>query len=276
MVSSNLAINISFPFCYRRCTYCTKTVCKYDPKVVKAYSKALITEIESMAEEFEDYTVDSIYLSGSPCLMEPSDLNRVLVKVRESFNLNKNVFIAVKTRPGEYSRAILDKLRDNGVNHYIVSLMTANESLHQFLGRPYDIDKISMADMAIKNFNMRDLGFELMYNIPGQSERDFDNDLNRILSYKPEHISLYSFNGKINKCERLTELGYIQYTDNDYCLKGHENKYIVHIKEGKEYLGIGYRSKSHIDGVSYVTGKSLDFYLSNPVSFDNMTDIKKS
>ena len=115
-----------------------------------------------------------------------------------------------------------------------------------------------------------------MYNIPGQSERDFDNDLNRILSYKPEHISLYSFNGKINKCERLTELGYIQYTDNDYCLKGHENKYIVHLKEGKEYLGIGYRSKSHIDGVSYVTGKSLDFYLSNPVSFDNMTDIKKS
>ena len=50
----------------------------------------------------------------------------------------------------------------------------------------------------------------------------------------------------------------------------------MHLKEGKEYLGIGYRSKSHIDGVSYVTGKSLDFYLNNPVSFDNMTDIKKS
>lgn len=275
MVSSKLALNISFPFCYKRCTYCTKTVCKYDPKVVKAYSKALISEIENMGEEFEDYTVESIYLSGSPCLMEPSDLNRVLEKVREAFKLDDNVFIAVKTRPGEYSRAILDKLRDNGVNHYIVSLMTANESLHQFLGRPYDIDKISMADTAIRNFNMRDLSFELMYNMPGQSEKDFDNDLNRILSYKPEHVSLYSFNEKIKNCERLTDLGYIQYTENDYCLEGHENRYIMHLKDGKEYLGLGYRSRSYVDGVSYVTGRSLDFYLSDPTSADNMTDIKR-
>ena len=75
--------------------------------------------------------------------------------------------------------------------------------------------------------------------------------------------------------ERLIELGYERYSENDYCLSGHENRYIQHIRDGKEYLGIGYRSKSYIDGVSYVTGRSLGRYLSDPLNFENMTDIKR-
>ena len=71
----------------------------------------------------------------------------------------------------------------------IFCIQTINDSLHFLLNRPYSIDAVTMADKAIRNFNVRDLSFELLYGIPGQTEHMFMSDLERILYYEPEHVT---------------------------------------------------------------------------------------
>lgn len=214
--------------------------------------------------------------------MPAVDLAAILQKVREVFHVKENDFISVCTMPGEYSRAFLDRLRDNGVNFYIVSIPTTQESLHNLLSRPYSLDAITMADTAIRNFRMRDLSFEIMYGIPGQSEKDVICDLEKTLAYNPEHITLYpltihsstriaeqcqsvSIKEKVKQFtlakQLLEERGYRQYTSCDFALTGRENRYILLQDETLDQIGIGYHADTLFEGFRYHNGPDINTYL---------------
>ena len=113
-----LILQLNFPFCFHKCSYCAHPVCSYDAKTLRVYADAMVKEIEANAEDMQDYIVTAISIEGeSPGLMLPEDLQKILRKAKKSFHISDDCFISIQTMPGDYSRSLLDKMRDNGANH---------------------------------------------------------------------------------------------------------------------------------------------------------------
>lgn len=186
-----LILQLNIPFCFKRCDYCGMAVCKYDDKVIRAYVGAMVREIEAAAGEMEDYEVAAVSLEGgSPVLAGPGGLQELLRAVRKGFRMAEDAEISLQTMPGDYSRALMEKMRDCGVNHWIFGVATAEAREHSLLGRPYRYDALSMVDVAVKTFDVRRLSFELLYGIPGQTMRSLEHSLEKVLYYAPEHVTL--------------------------------------------------------------------------------------
>ncbi len=284
----NLIMQINIPFCYRRCSYCSVPCCRFDEKVAAAYVQAMLREIEAASEGMEEYEITAISIEGgSPVLATPGGLQAILRRVKKQFRLSETVQISLQTMPGEYSRALMEKMRDNGVNHWIVGLQTAELAEHELLERPYRFDALTMVDTVMRNFRMRDCSFELLYGIPGQTMKSWKNSLEKALYYAPEHMTLYPLRleegtklqqkcilGEVKPCtkeeterfyswakEYLEGLGYQAYTVCDFAKPGKENQFRLNQLNGTEQLGIGYEAVSLLEGVTYSNGHSLDEYL---------------
>jgi len=287
-MKKDLILQINIPFCTHRCSYCADRVCAYDASVSAAYVKALLNEINAAAPDAEDYCVSAISLEGGcPSLLEPSGLQAVLRSVKKNFTLAEDVQISLQTLPGDYSRALMEKMRDNGVNFWIVGLETAELREHELLQRPYRFDAITMVDTALNAFHPRALSFDLLCGIPGQTEVSWEHTLDAALAYDPDHITIYPLRYPAGSAlqldraagllepvsaeeearllsiarEKLNRLGYSAYTRCDYCKPGKENRFRLGQLNGTEQLGLGYNALTIMDGYTYRSGHSLQEYL---------------
>ena len=294
MTKRPLLLQICIPFCVRQCSYCDYPYCTYDPGTLRAYRDALLAEIDSCIGEFPDHQVDAISIEGgSPALLGPDALFQVLLRVRKVFSCASDLQISLQTMPGDYSRALMEKMRDAGVNHWIIGLETTQASEHELLKRPYKFDAVTMVDMAVRTFAPRALSFDLLAGIPGQTERSLKRSLEHCLFYAPEHMSIYplrihagsEMEAAASACENgsasdqaavledyaaafLKEYGFTRYTKYDYSRDGHVHRYRLKYLQGCEHLGIGYHAESWVDGVMWKNGHSLQEYIDHSAEFD--------
>lgn len=97
----HLIIQLNFPFCFKHCSFCPQSVCKYSPQLMRTYTDAMVREIQSVSEEMTDYEVTAVSIEGgSPVLAEPSGLQKALRALRKQFHLAQNVQISLQTMPG--------------------------------------------------------------------------------------------------------------------------------------------------------------------------------
>ncbi|MBR2260011.1 MAG: hypothetical protein IJ899_22290 [Blautia sp.] len=290
-----MIIQLTIPFCFRRCSYCAQPFCKYDMTTIAAYAKAVLAEIEASSKDFSGREVTAVSIEGGcPGLMSPSDLKDIIRTIRRSFRLSERAQISLQTMPGDYSRALMQGLLDTGVNHWIFGVGTTERAEHELLERPYKYDALTMADMAIKTFSPRDLSFDLLYGIPEQTERSFSTSLDRVLAYQPDHLTLIPLriengtrlqqkmlagilaevsNEQYRKLylmakEKLEGLGYTAYDEaplsTAFSLPDKENRFRLGQLHGEDQLGIGYGARSILEGFTYTNGHSLGEYLAHP------------
>ena len=304
-----LILNLNIPFCVKQCSYCSYAYCAYDPQVLRAYGKALLLEIDSCAGEYPDYEVQAISVEGgSPALLGADLLSQALHKLRNAFSCADDLQISLQTMPGDYSRALMERMRDAGVNFWIIGLQTAQLREHEVLERPYHFDAITMADMAIRTFLPRALSFDLLAGIPGQTVRSLEQNLERCLYYEPDHITVYPLSihpgsrlekriasGELPAVSGqnmeelcgfaeafLKEHGFRRYTAYDYTRRMDPagkslsvccvNRYRLLYLQDTEYLGIGYHGTSCIDGCMWQNGHSLQEYIDHPAEIEITAD----
>lgn len=290
-MAKDLIIQVNIPLCVRRCAHCGQTICKYDPDLAKIYARSLLREIEVVAPEMADYAVRAVALEGgSPALLAAADLQDIIRALKKQFHLTSDVQISLQTMPGDYSRALMEKMRDSGVNFWTIGLATADRSEHEQLRRPYRYDALTMVDMAVKTFEPRALSFDLIYGIPGQTLRSWDHTLSSALAYGPDHLCLHAIdltgncalrqdvtlglleaptpdhirNLRDAAADQLIAMGYTEYLPDSFCLPGRENRFLRLQSQGCEQLGLGYQATSRMDGYIYTNGHSLREYMTHP------------
>ena len=294
-MNHDMILQINVPLCVRRCAHCGLGICRYDADLGAAYAKALVQEIGAVAEEFEDRTVRAVSIEGgSPALLAPGDLQAVLRTLRRGFALSEDVQISLQTMPGDYSRALMEKMRDNGVNLWRVGLATADLREHELLRRPYRFDALTMVDMAVRTFQPRDLCFEVVVGLPGQTSKSWAHTLETALAYAPDCLLIQPLDLTVNSAlradcdlglieplsaqalddlrgeahERLTRLGYETADGVEYALPGKGLRFERLKRAGVERLGIGYLAETVMDGYRYINGHSLNEYLAHPGELD--------
>lgn len=199
--SSALSFYIHIPYCIKRCGYCDFNT--YTPAELKVestlsdvsqgYIDLLIKEIE-MAREFSKATyVPTIFFGGgTPSLMEPGDLARVIEAIATKFGLSSDCEITMEANPDSLTKERLQGYRDAGINRLSIGMQSAVPHVLTVLDRTHNPENIEKVVTWAWEVGFAEISIDLIYGTPGESMADWEASVDAALALNTTHISAYA------------------------------------------------------------------------------------
>ena len=268
---NTLSLYLHIPFCARRCTYCDFNTTGGKQALIPNYLDAMLREMEWNAKRIHPTEeVKSIYFGGgTPSLLEPAQIGRILSTIQEYFHLSKNIEITLEANPGTISRDYFKSIHNVGVNRLSLGVQSANYVELKMLGRLHNWDDVIHCVNWAHNSNFENISLDLIYGLPEQKLAKWSTTLEKVLGLFPEHLSLYSLTlepgtvlsrrvaaGSLKKVDddiaadmleyamcRLKSAGYVQYEISNWALANKDRRFeSVHNKQywkNLPYIGFG-------------------------------------
>lgn len=199
------SLYIGIPFCPTTCLYCSFT--SYSLAAWKnrmdEYLDALEKELDYTAVKFAHKKLNSIYIGGgTPTTLNPQQLDRLIRKIKCSFDLSDLVEFTVEAgRPDSITREKLMVLRNHGISRISINPQTMKQETLDLIGRHHTVQQ------TIDSFNLaRELGFDninmdLIVGLPGESLSDVADTMEIIRKLAPDNLTVHSL--AIKRAARL-------------------------------------------------------------------------
>lgn len=323
-----LSIYVHIPFCVKKCNYCDflsfPGSSGYD-EAAESYVAALRKELKSYASGAEQtvitgidggshpvsfdpdwYHVESVYIGGgTPSVLDPRHICRVMDDITGLMHVDSDAEITIECNPGTADSDKFRAYKSCGINRLSLGLQSTHDRLLKILGRIHTYDEFLTQYDAARSAGFTDINVDLMSALPTETYEEYCEDLERITSLSPEHISSYSlileegtpfYNDKKIRSElpeeeldlkmyhetskMLRTCGYERYEISNYSRPGMESRHNSGYWTGRAYAGLGLGASSYIfhessDGnsdhnisTSYLRYKNTDRmsdYISDPV-----------
>ncbi|MDO9309340.1 MAG: radical SAM family heme chaperone HemW [Deltaproteobacteria bacterium] len=184
---------IHIPFCVEKCGYCAFVSAKPWPGEIESYHELLLQEMRLAAADHESgQPLDSIYFGGgTPSLMQPRQVSRIIDLAAELFSLSPRAEITLEANPGTIDRERLQNFREAGVNRLSLGVQSFDDVLLRRLGRVHDAAQARHAFREARLAGFGNIGIDLIHGLPGQTFSGWREELREALALSPEHISVY-------------------------------------------------------------------------------------
>ena len=188
-----LELYLHLPFCVRKCNYCDFLSAARSSEEKEQYLHALCAEIRRYGAELAPYGLTSVFLGGgTPSLLTPEELTKVMSTVYESFGVMRDAEITMEANPGTLDPEKLSAMRQAGINRLSLGLQSTENSELAALGRIHTYEDFLKTYAMARDAGFQNINIDLMNALPGQSLESWKNTLERVTALKPEHISAYS------------------------------------------------------------------------------------
>ena len=188
-----LSLYVHYPWCVRKCPYCdfNSHAVRDEGIPEEAYVEALVADLEAALPQIWGRRINTVFIGGgTPSLMSPAGLDRLLTAVRTLTMLAPAAEITLEANPGTVEAARFKGFREAGVTRVSLGIQSFNDAHLKALGRIHDASEARAAvDHALTHFESVNL--DLMYALPGQSLADAHADLEAAIGFGPAHLSCY-------------------------------------------------------------------------------------
>ena len=186
-------VYLHIPFCKSRCSYCDFATDVYrNSDAVERYVDALCAEINSEVRSQKSEVVDTVYFGGgTPSLLSPEQVERVLNAVQEKFDVAPEAEITMEMNPATVTPETLDRYRSLGVNRASFGVQTFNDEALKLLARGHDANDARETFRLLRETGFDNISFDLIAGLPGQTLDDWERNLGEAVSMNPDHVSLY-------------------------------------------------------------------------------------
>ena len=182
-------IYIHVPFCVKKCAYCDFYSCTALNQIPE-YVDALIDEM-NMAPAFS-FHADTIYLGGgTPSLLEPTQIHRLIDATCKRFSVASHPEITIEANPGTVNFQKLAGYRKAGVNRINIGVQSFSDPALEFLSRIHSSADAICAVETARSAGFDNIGLDLIYGLPGQNKRSWQSDLQAATRLAPQHLSCY-------------------------------------------------------------------------------------
>jgi len=287
------ALYLHIPFCHTRCHYCDFNTYAGMLPLREPYVRALLREI-ALAGELARLTDGGLRRSrtiffggGTPSLLSVGQIERILNACRASFDVDEDAEITLEANPGTLSQEQLTGLRSAGINRLSMGAQSFDAGLLTALGRIHTPEEITQALVHARAAGFTSINLDLMFGLPEQTMRHWQESLDIALALRPEHFSLYSLiieegtpffdwaqEGRIvpgdeDLCadmyeyadERLQAEGYANYEISNWALPGHESRHNLTYWHNLPYLGMGAGAHSSFGGRRFSNERDPQRYI---------------
>ena len=189
--SAGFGVYIHWPFCQAKCPYCDFNSHVAGRIDQIAWADAYEQEIARTAAELPGRVVDSVFFGGgTPSLMEPETVSRVLDAVRKAWSVANDFEVTLEANPTSVEADRFAGYRATGVNRVSLGIQSLNDDHLRRLGRLHTAkEALAALDVAQATFDR--VSFDLMYGLQDQSVSEWQADLERAVGFGTTHLSLY-------------------------------------------------------------------------------------
>ncbi|MBI3292680.1 MAG: radical SAM family heme chaperone HemW [Elusimicrobia bacterium] len=257
---------LHLPFCRVRCPFCDFVVVTRQQDKMKRYLAAMVREME----RYRGLSLRTVYLGGgTPSTIAGSQLKWLMDQVCQRFVIEPNPEVTLEANPEDITVASLYAWKAAGINRLSLGVQTFHDRLLHRIARasPGDAEKRGVA---------------WMYGLPGQTQEDWQHDVETAVGLGSEHLSLYALTiepgtafGRhavsVNEdlqaemytwaMERLPACGYEQYELSNFAKPGYPSRHNLVYWRSEPYLGIGVGAWSFLKGVRYRNIETFSEYL---------------
>ena len=193
---ATLSIYLHIPYCDSLCWFCgchTKVVRRYDP--VAAYLDVLTREMDLVAERLEvPHRITNLHWGGgSPTILSPKDMRRLVARIHQDFHLDPNAEFAVEIDPRDLGDDKIRALSDIGVNRVSIGVQDVHPEVQRAINRlqPFDVTKGAVDRLRAVGLNT--INCDLMYGLPYQSEARVLESVEKVLTLDPDRIAIFGY-----------------------------------------------------------------------------------
>ena len=278
---NKLGIYVQVPFCQTKCTYCNFHTGVVATGRFAPYVEAACREIRGyrelyrgagieLAAEFGSPIVDTIYFGGgTPSLLEPELLGRMLEAIRETF-ANELREVTLEADPETVTAEKAGVWVAAGINRVSFGVQSFSDKELVAAGRMHRRADIYRAAGILRGAGIRNISFDLIAGLPYQTKESWAESLQELAKLAPEHVSVYLFEvdegsrlgleilqsgtrysaGAVPSddamadfyeaaCEFLEAAGYHHYEISNWGKTGFESKHNLKYWRRQVYLGFG-------------------------------------
>ena len=194
------SIYIHIPFCEHKCIYCdfysiapTESGESYTSKV-DGFLTALETEIQLRAQDARFHeSIETIFFGGgTPSLLRPSEIEKILNLLASQFSIQPNAEITVETNPGTVDKQKLKEFHSTGINRISMGIQSFFDDDLRFLTRIHTAAEAKQCVLDAFAAGFTNVSFDLIFSLPGQSLTRWKSNLEQAIQLQPTHISCYS------------------------------------------------------------------------------------
>ena len=297
-----LGIYVHVPFCRSRCAYCDFcTQTDRSDKLLDGYLDAVCEHIKEAGALAPNYKVDTIYFGGgTPSFLGADALSTILTAIRRSFDVDNNAEITFEANPDSVSDQLLKRLRAEGFNRVSLGIQSDDDAMLELLNRPHTYAQAVSAYQRIRKAGFKNVSVDLIYGLPDQNLRKWQETVEHVLELMPEHISLYGLEvhpgtpieeyekmGRIPDEDQFADMylgavkllenrGFHQYEISNFCRKGLKSQHNTKYWMGGEYLGFGPGAASDFAGSRFKLVSDLRAYINGiKVGGDVMEEVEE-
>jgi oxygen-independent coproporphyrinogen-3 oxidase len=211
---------------------------------------------------------------GTPSLLPLGEMRRLLLGLRERFDLSGVTEWTVEANPATVSLEYCQMLRVAGVNRLSFGAQSFNLTELKLLERHHDPDDVPRSVAIAKQAGFERMNVDLIYAIPGQDLASWAASLEAAIALETPHVSAYGLTYEPNTAitvrkrlghftpaedslelemmrharRRLADAGLDAYEISNFARPGEACRHNVLYWTGGNYIGLGPSAASHVEG----------------------------
>ncbi len=275
--SNKRLLYIHIPFCASLCPYCSFHKFLFDENTAITYFELLRYEMKMVYNL--GYKFDSVYFGGGTTTILPLELSKTIDYAKSLFDIKEisceSTPMALKSLIEHNLHKKIDRL-SVGIQSFNDEYLKQIQRYKKFGSAQEQYEKVKNAIGLFKAINI-----DIIYNYPNQSEEELSEDINTILSLKPNQVTFYPLMYSPSLKKTLTkqwgktsdeqeaklyklilEKMKSMYTQRSSWAWSLQSKDIIdeYVIERAEYIGIGSGAFSFVGDTLYANTFSLKIY----------------
>lgn len=190
-------VYVHVPFCGRRCAYCDFAIAVRREVPVRAFNDAIMAELVTRRID-PNPGLKTLYLGGgTPSKLGGDGLAALVTSLRtQLLGLDFSTFphsveVTAEANPEDVTRESAAAWARAGVNRISLGVQTFDRTVLSWMHRSHGPELVSGAVQLLRDAGIDNISLDLIFALPSGQVRDWTADLDRALSLRPTHVSLY-------------------------------------------------------------------------------------
>ena len=298
----NLGLYLHIPYCLHKCGYCDFNSHPENQEESVRYVEALLSELKFYSTTLKKYSVLTVFMGGgTPTILPPRQLKKILQTVRQNFNLTLDCEITIEANPATIKLETLQEIRSAGYNRISIGVQSFDEKELQLLERVHNEEEIHSTVHRARAANFKNLSMDLMFALPDQTIEKWQSHLKQAIAKNPDHLSTYNLTiepataffklhekGKLClphediqlemykiTIQALEDAGYTQYEISNFSKPSMESQHNINYWNNGEYLGVGAGASSYLNGERFKNVNLPSIYIREIEAKSNAIDTRE-
>lgn len=268
-------VYIHIPFCKKACHYCDfhfSTSLQNKELLVDA----LYSEIALRKDYLSGKNLSTIYFGGgTPSLLSYIELNKIIGKIKEHFEVNSDAEITLEANPDDLTPEKIKELTETGINRLSIGIQSFFDEDLERMNRSHTAEQAIQAVKNAQAGGIKNISIDLIYGLPNLTMEKWAFNLDQAFKLDVPHLSAYcltieektAFNHFLRKgtitlpaepetieqfellmCE-AEKHNFIHYEISNFSKEGQSSRHNSSYWKDEHYLGIGPSAHSY-NGIS--------------------------